>query len=153
MKTSKLLKARETAIAQVAVVLILVSDWSRGRRELFRPITEKSAVKSKRSWLTFDAHLKISLTSNKFWFFLSQWRSLCRRLRRKSLIQAPAGKWFAGKKVSTEFCKNFVLNESLPIFDHTCIFGLRKPLSSCEFSGWHHVSSPRTIKEQGSVYN
>lgn len=64
MKTSKLLKAWENAIAQVAVVLILVSDWSRGWRE-FRPITEKSAVKPKRFWLTFDAHLKISPTSNK----------------------------------------------------------------------------------------
>ena len=65
MKTSKLLKAWENAIAQVAVVLILVSDWSRGWRELFRPITEKSAVKPKRFWLTFDAHLRISPTSNK----------------------------------------------------------------------------------------
>ena len=64
-ENKKTAKSMGNTIAQVAVVLILVSDWSRGWRELFRPITEKSAVKPKRFWLTFDAHWKISPTSNK----------------------------------------------------------------------------------------
>ena len=47
MKTSKLLKARENADDQVAIVFNFASDWLRGWREFSGPITEQGCVKPK----------------------------------------------------------------------------------------------------------
>ena len=57
-KTSKLLQAPKNTSEQDAISLSFVSDWSRGWRQLFRPITEQNEAKPSQSRISLNAHLK-----------------------------------------------------------------------------------------------
>ena len=63
VKTNKLLKARENADDQVAIVFSFASDWLRGWHEFSGPITEQGWVKPKWSWISLYTHSKIVLAS------------------------------------------------------------------------------------------
>ena len=52
---------RENVSDQVAIVFSFTSDWLRGWRKFYRPITEYSKAKPIQSRITFDTQLKNAL--------------------------------------------------------------------------------------------
>ena len=64
-KNKQTAQARENAGDQVAIGFSFESDWLREKRESSGPITERSETKPMRSWITFNAQLKIALMGQK----------------------------------------------------------------------------------------
>ena len=64
-------KARENVPEQVAIGFGFTSDWSRKWREFFKPITERSNAKPKRTRITFYTQVKTTLASKVIWFCIA----------------------------------------------------------------------------------
>ena len=51
----------QRGLSEVAIGFSFASDWLRGWREFFRPITERSKAKPMQSLITFNTQSKIAL--------------------------------------------------------------------------------------------
>ena len=62
VNTCKWPEVQKNARNKVMIDFGFASDWLRGWRKIYGPITEHTQAKPSQSWITFDTQLKIALS-------------------------------------------------------------------------------------------